>query len=275
MNYPKITWTQKEAEKIYKLTGSYPPSYKPPAQPKLSDKEEAALRIQEQSFRGLPVSEGSIYPGSYIARTDSSITGEYARQLAQQKEVRAKEKEQRDITKFKIDYKKSLLELQEKQKDKETDYQKELDKINKEITGIDQSLNKMIPVTEQVEPGEYRKKKTLRGEEIVKPALSSQQKNKLLSKRERLEERAKMLERQVTIREQAKRIGITEKELSTKLEKAESIVREVYANQAEMFGLYADPVKRKQAMIEYLNQRLTKDAGMDLEDFNTLINELK
>lgn len=174
MNYPKLNWTPEEAEKYKKFAGSYPAGYKPPTPPKYSDKEEAAMRIQEQSFRGLPVTPGSVYPGSSIATIDSLATGLKLKQNEAERLRIAQEKEKRDITKFNVDYKKSLLGLQAKQKKAETE---KVDDIEKERAGLftklsqaQDILNKTKKVTLTDEEGEYV-------EDVEKPTYSPQQRN--------------------------------------------------------------------------------------------------
>jgi len=143
MNEPKLDWTPELAEKYKKRYGNYPSGYKLPKAPTYSDKEEAALRIQEQSFRGLPVKSGSIYPGSYIARMDSSITGEYDR-------LEAKQKEKHDVSKFNIDYQTKLLNLREKQKEAGVgleDISKKRSEFFKKIEESQNILNKTVKST--------------------------------------------------------------------------------------------------------------------------------
>ena len=267
MNEPKINWTPELAEKYKKRYGAYPTTYKQPTQPKMSDKEEAAMRIQEQSFRGLPVPEGSVYPGSYIARTDSSVTGEYTRKLAQQKEQRAVSKEKRDIGLYRERIKKLRTGTT-----KEPDYMKEAETLSTKIADIDKSLGAMtLQYEKSQEEGAYVKK-TVGGEEAYKSAVSEERKTKLLGKKEQLIKQQQITERNAKIQLYARKLKTQAEPLIGKIDKFEQIAQEVYTNPDKyVSGVIADPVKRKQALLEAINQRAVKEVGIDIEDIETIL----
>ena len=268
MNEPKINWTPELAEKYKKRYGAYPTTYKQPTQPKMSDKEEAAMRIQEQSFRGLPVPEGSVYPGSYIARTDSSVTGEYTRKLAQQKEQRAVSKEKRDIGLYRERIKKLRTGTT-----KEPDYMKEAETLSTKIANIDKSLEEMTQQFEKSpEVGTYVKK-TVGGEPAYKPAVSEERKTKLLGKKEQLIKQQQITERNAKIQLYANKKGIPAKELVSKFDRFEQISQEVEGNPDKYIsGVILDQNKRKQALLDIINKRAASEIGIDIDDVENILN---
>jgi len=209
MNEPKINWTPELAEKYKKRYGAYPTTYKQPTQPKMSDKEEAAMRIQEQSFRGLPVSEGSVYPGSTIATIDSTTTGMKLNPYQQAQLKLSQDREARAKTKFGVDYKKSLLDLQEKEKkitEKKTDdLTKERSRLFGEISKTQDIVDKTKKVSQIDEKGDYV-------EEVEKPTFSYKQRQQAKAATESYTKRLQMIDLTEKLRNQGIQLNISDTE---------------------------------------------------------------
>ena len=255
MNEPKRKWTPKEADEYTKYWGHPPKGYTPPEQPKLS-KWETAYQ--------------TVYSG-HGNRADSLALGlpqyELSLKKAASTEARAVGKEKRDIGLYR-----ERIEKLRTGTTKEPDYMKEAETLSTKIADIDKSLGAMtLQYEKSQEEGAYVKK-TVGGEEAYKSAVSEERKTKLLGKKEQLIKQQQITERNAKIQLYARKLKTQAEPLIGKIDKFEQIAQEVYTNPDKyVSGVIADPVKRKQALLEAINQRAVKEVGIDIEDIETIL----
>jgi len=249
MNEPKLK--QKKEITLDEFKSWFP--QKPATQPKLTFKEQSYQNIYGEN------------PKPTYA--DSTALGIAMTPYQKEQLKLAKERNQRQNSLYSERIKKLRTDTT-----KEPDYMKKAETLSTKIANIDKSLEEMTQQFEKSpEVGTYVKK-TVGGEPAYKPAVSEERKTKLLGKKEQLIKQQQITERNAKIQLYARKLKTQAEPLIGKIDKFEQIAQEVYTNPDKyVSGVIADPVKRKQALLEAINQRAVKEVGIDIEDIETIL----
>jgi len=159
--------------------------------------------------------------------------------------------------------------LKEPKAKEQIDFDKEIESIDKKIGTIDKSLTSFEPGFRE-DKGIITRAETLGGKPVFKRKVRDEQSRERLQQRKQgYLQQLQNLQQQKFISTEAKRIGISPKELINKISGAEQLVRNIHTNPPKF--LFRDPQRQREALIEHINQQLQEKFGMDLEDFNYFI----
>ena len=194
MNEPKRKWNPQEAEEFKKYWGNYPRGYVP------QSPEEQLKQAKAQNVLNLTLNP---------THQDSVM---YDRLHPGEKSIFPQPKSEEDILKektTKINYQKSLLELQKKEKEateeKTDDLTKERSRLFGEISKTQDIVDKTKKVSQIDEKGDYV-------EEVEKPTFSYKQRQQAKAATESYTKRLQMIDLTEKLRNQGIQLNISDTE---------------------------------------------------------------